>query len=147
MKKHPILVELSEVYKSYGFNVEILEKGYYKNYKRAQKKNKKEKGPDTKEISYNLFKEGKTIKEIAAERSFVITTIEGHLAHYVAKGLIDISRFVDKGKVKRVIEASQKLETRNLGPIKKYLGDEFTYSDLRFAMASYYRDQTKENEL
>ncbi len=130
-----------------GKNVATLEKGYYKNYKRAQKKNKKEKGPDTKEISYNLFKEGKTIKEIAAERSFVITTIEGHLAHYVAKGLIDISRFVDKGKVKRVIEASQKLETRNLGPIKKYLGDEFTYSDLRFAMASYYRDQTKENEL
>jgi uncharacterized protein YpbB len=55
----------------------------------------------------------------------------------VAKGLIDISRFVDESKVKQVIEASQKLETKNLGPIKKYLGDEFTYGDLRFAMASY----------
>ena len=55
----------------------------------------------------------------------------------MAKGLIDISRFVDKGKVQRVIEASKKLETTNLGPIKKYLGDEFTYGDLRFAMASY----------
>lgn len=118
-------------------NVTTLGKGYSKNYKRAQKMNKKEKGPDTKEISYNLFQKGKTIKEIAAERSFAITTIEGHLAHYVAKGLIDISRFVNKSMVKRVIEASEKLETKNLGPIKKHLGNEFTYGDLRFAMASY----------
>jgi hypothetical protein len=129
-----------------GKNVTTLEKDYSKNYKRGQKKNKKEKGPDTKEVSYNLYKEGKTIKEIAAERSFVITTIEGHLAHYVAKGLIDISRFVDKSKVKQVIEASKKLETKNLGPIKKYLGNEFTYGDLRFAMASYHWDQSKRDE-
>jgi len=122
-------------------SVSTLKNGYSKNYKRAQKKNKKEKDPDTKEVSYNLYKEGKTIKEIAAERSFVITTIEGHLAHYVAKGLIDVSNFVDKNKVQQVIEASQKLDTTNLGPIKKYLGNEFTYSDLRFAMASYHRDQ------
>jgi len=123
-------------------NVAPLKKGYSKNYKRAQKKSKKEKEPDTKEVSYNLYKKGKTIKEIAAERSFAITTIEGHLAFYVAKGLIDISRFVNESKVKRVIEASEKLETKNLGPIKKYLGNEFTYSDLRFAMASYYWDQS-----
>ncbi len=127
-------------------SVSTLKNGYSKNYKRAQKKNKKEKGPDTKEVSYNLYKEGKTIKEIAAERSFVITTIEAHLAYYVAKGLIDISLFVDESKVKRVIEASEKLETKNLGPIKKYLGDEFTYSDLRFAMASYAWDQSKRSE-
>ena len=55
----------------------------------------------------------------------------------MAKGLIDISRFVDESRVKRVIEASQKLETKNLGPVKKYLGDELTYSDLRFAMVNY----------
>ena len=120
-----------------GKNVSTLGKNNTKNYRRAQKRSKIEKGPNTKEVSYDLYKKGKTIKEIAAERSFAITTIEGHLAHYVAKGLIDISRFVDKGKVKRVIEASEKLETKNLGPIKKYLGDEFTYGDLRFAMASY----------
>ena len=120
-----------------------MKNGYSKNYKRAQKKNKKEKGPDTKEVSYNLYKEGKTIKEIATERSFVITTIEGHLAHYVAKGLINVSNFVDKNKVQQVIEASQKLETKNLGPIKKYLGDEFTYGDLRFAMASYNWNQSR----
>ena len=129
-----------------GKNVAPLKKGYSEKYKRVQKKSKKEKGPDTKEVSYNLYKKGKTIKEIAAERSFAITTIEGHLAFYVAKGLIDVSRFVDKSKAKRVIEASEKLETKNLGPIKKYLGDEFTYSDLRFAMASYYRDQIREKE-
>jgi hypothetical protein len=122
-------------------SVSTLKKNNTKNYRRAQKKSKNEIEPNTKEISYNLFQKGKTIKEIAAERSLALTTIEGHLARYVAKGLIDISRFVDESKVKQVIEASQKLETKNLGPIKKYLGDEFTYGDLRFAMASYHRDQ------
>ncbi len=127
-------------------DVSTLVKRSSKDYKKAQKKSKKEKGPDTKEVSYNLFKKGKTIKEIAVERSFAITTIEGHLAFYVAKGLIDISRFVDKKKVQQVIEASQKLETSNLGPIKKHLGNEFTYSELRFAMASYYWDQSKRGD-
>lgn len=129
-----------------GKSISTLKKNNTKNFRRAQKMNKKEKGPDTKEISYNLFQKGKTIEEIAAERSFAVTTIEGHLAHYVAKGLIDISLFVDEGKVKRVIEASEKLETTNFRPIKEYLGNEFTYGDLRFAMASYAWQQSIRSE-
>jgi len=122
--------------------VSTLKRNKTRNVKGAQEKSKKEIGANTKEASYNLFQKGKTIKEIASERSLAITTIEGHLAHYVAKGLIDISLFVDESKVRQVIKASQKLETTNLGPIKKYLGDEFTYGDLRFVMASYACNQS-----
>ncbi|MBA7524966.1 hypothetical protein ES705_17111 [subsurface metagenome] len=125
-----------------GKGISTLKRNKTRNVKGAQEKSKKEIGANTKEVSYNLFQKGKTIKEIAAERSFAITTIEGHLAHYVAKGLIDISRFVDESKVRQVIKASQKLETTNLGPIKKYLGDGFTYGDLRLAMASYTCNQS-----
>jgi len=108
-----------------------------KRKKKGRSKYKKEKGPGTKEISYNLFKEGKTIEEIAKERGLVPGTIESHLAYYVANGKVDVSSFVDKKKVEQIIEVSKALDTKNLSPIKERLGDEFTYSDLRFAMASY----------
>ncbi len=120
-----------------GKGISTLKRIKTRNVKGAQEMSNKETRANTKQISYDLFQKGKTIKEIAEERSLAITTIEGHLAHYVAKGLIDVSRFVDESKVKQVIKASKKLETTNLGPIKEYLGNGFTYSDLRFVMASY----------
>jgi hypothetical protein len=46
---------------------------------------------DTKKISYDLFKEGKSVSQIAEERKLSITTIEGHLAYYVGKGEIPIN--------------------------------------------------------
>ncbi len=59
---------------------------------------KKEKKPDTKQVSLELFKEGKTIEEIAKERSMAFTTIEGHLAHFAGTGEIDIHEFVTPEK-------------------------------------------------
>ena len=41
---------------------------------------------DTKNLSYDLFMEGKTVSQIAEERNLTLTTIEGHLSHYVGTG-------------------------------------------------------------
>ena len=60
--------------------------------------------PDTKELSFALYKEGKTIFEIAEARGFAITTIEGHLAHYVSLGMIPVSQFVAKEKFDVIME-------------------------------------------
>ena len=48
---------------------------------------------NTKEASYTLFKEGKTIIEIATIRGFAAATIEAHLAHYIEEGFLDIEAF------------------------------------------------------
>src|SRR5690606_1157358 len=60
--------------------------------KEKQPKEKKEK-IDTKKVSYDLYLQGKTIAEIAKERTLNPVTIEGHLAHYVGLGLIDVKTF------------------------------------------------------
>lgn len=91
--------------------------------------------PNTKEESYNLYKSGKSIEEIAELRGFAATTIEGHLAHYVALGLIDVHIFVTKEKLGHITEVSKKLDTNLFGPIKQHLGDEYTYAEIRFAMS------------
>ncbi len=104
------------------------------NKKKSKKKETKNK-VNTKEISFNLYKEGKTIEEIALERSLAHSTIEGHLAYYVGEGLLDVHKFVDKEKIYAIKEVARRLETTQLSPIKSKLGDEYTYSDLRFVMA------------
>jgi len=100
------------------------------------KESKKKKKVNTKEISFNLYKAGKNTEQIAEERSLAVSTIEGHLAHYVAEGELDVNQFVDQVKTKQIITVAKALETNRLKEIKSKLGDEFTYSDIRFAMAS-----------
>jgi hypothetical protein len=106
------------------------------------KKVKKEKvvkasKPDTKELSFALYKEGKNIFEIAEVRGFAITTVEGHLAHYVSLGMIPVSQFVAKEKFDTIVEASKKMEGENkLTPLKQELGDNYSYSEIRFALAT-----------
>jgi len=97
---------------------------------------KKEK-PDTKKISYELYKQNKTVEEIAKERGMAETTIEGHLAHYVSLGLLDVSLFVEKEKMDTIILAAKQLETTLFSPIKQALSDEYSYSEIKFAMAFY----------
>jgi nucleoside-triphosphatase THEP1 len=102
------------------------------------KKTGKTSGITTSEISYNLHKEGKSIKEIAEERSYAVSTIEGHLTQYVAKGMIDVFDLVDKRKVKKVLKVAKELNSLALGALKEQLGDEVTYSELRFVIAHQY---------
>jgi uncharacterized protein YpbB len=97
---------------------------------------------DTKKISFDLFKQGKDIPAIATERNMALTTIEGHLAYYVSLGLIEAEKFVNRDKLDNIVSVSKKLETVQLGPIKHALGDEYTYADIRFAMA-YFSNANK----
>lgn len=111
--------------------------------KQPKSKSPKEKKPNTRAVSFELFQAGKSIAEIAKERSLVATTIESHLSTYVAQGKIDVSRFIDKNKIEAIIKAANKLETNNLSPIKEELKHEYSYSEIRFAMAHSIYLKTK----
>jgi hypothetical protein len=96
----------------------------------------------TQAESYRLYCKGKTVEEIAALRGFAPTTIEGHLARYVQSGDIPVETFVDREKVEQILTVARTLDTVQLSPIKERLGDEFSYADIRFAMA--YEARRKE---
>ncbi len=51
--------------------------------------------PDTKLVSLELFRTGKSMQEIALERNYSLTTIEGHLAHYVEMGELHVQDLLD----------------------------------------------------
>lgn len=101
-----------------------------------QPKAEKEPKPDTKETSFELYKAGKTLGEIAIERGMAITTIENHMSHYVSLGLIPVTQFVAKEKYDAIIESYKKHGDGLSTPIKEELGDGYSYSEIRFALAT-----------
>jgi hypothetical protein len=85
-------------------------------------------------ISFELWKSGKSIAEIAKEREFATSTIEGHLAHFVSTGEIDIEKLVSPEKVKIISEFFIREKTQSLSEAKAALSDEISYIDLRFVL-------------
>jgi uncharacterized protein YpbB/nucleoside-triphosphatase THEP1 len=92
---------------------------------------------DTKEESLKLLKQGNSVEDIAKARGFSVNTIEGHIAYFIAKGELDAKQFVDEEKIKNIITVSKTLNTLQLSPIKQALGDEYTYGDIKLAIAAH----------
>ncbi len=101
------------------------------------KTEKREKGA-TNKISFDLFKEGKSIDQIAAERGMTTSTIEGHLAHYISTGELDILEFMHEDKLQEIIDAIMELDTEQLSPIKNHLGDHYSYGEIKM---EYYKKE------
>jgi uncharacterized protein YpbB len=87
---------------------------------------------DTKLITYNLFKAGKSLPLIARERDMAISTIEGHLAHYVGSGELSVSEFASPDKIALITRYFRNREDYSISPAKEALGTLVSWSDLRF---------------
>jgi len=98
----------------------------------TEKKKEKKVKEETKKISYGLFREGKTIQQIADERKLSVTTIEQHLAYYVGTGEIPVSEFVSKEITDLIAGCFEGTEEFRIGPVKEALGDKVSWSDIRF---------------
>ena len=103
-----------------------------------EKEPKQDTKKDTKQISYELHLQGRSIKEIAEERGLVTSTIEGHLAHYVGLGLLNIAEIVTENKIAIIKEAFDKKGKESLKVIKEYLGEEFSYGEIRLVLESLH---------
>jgi len=97
---------------------------------------KKQKKKDTLKITYELYKEGLTIKEIAAKRNLKSPTIFSHLAKLYTDGEnIDIYNFVDKKEVEQVSKAKVALKNPPaLKPYFEYFNSKMEYFKIRLAL-------------
>jgi hypothetical protein len=90
---------------------------------------------DTKRVSLQLFQGGATIPQIATQRGLAVSTVEGHLAFFVAQGELAIGNVV-AGEKRRAIE--QKIagtQATSLRELKTALGDDCSYGDIRMVLA------------
>ncbi|MFQ3181418.1 MAG: hypothetical protein ACI9Z4_001012 [Polaribacter sp.] len=97
---------------------------------------KKEDKKPTKQISFELFKSGLSIKEIAKERSLTSGTISSHLASYIPSGDVDILELVDIKKYKKIIKAIEETEFKTLTELKEKVDKSFTFMELRMVLLS-----------
>jgi len=85
-------------------------------------------------VSLEMFLQGKTITEIAMERSYAVSTIEGHLARFVASGELDILKVIPDEKLALISAFFIETGSTTLYEAKEILGDEVTYSELRMVL-------------
>jgi hypothetical protein len=84
----------------------------------------------TRVASFDLYKSGKTIEEIAAERGLKTNTIEGHLAHFIGRGALDISDFLAKEQVDEIARFFKDHNTVSTAQAKAHFGEEYSYGEL-----------------
>ena len=90
---------------------------------------------DTKKVSFDLYKEGRSIAAIAQERNFTIQTIEGHLAHYIETGDLPIDDFLSKEKQEKINSVIKENAGATLTQLKEQLPD-MGFGELRLMMAA-----------
>jgi ATP-dependent DNA helicase RecQ len=110
----------------------------------SQKKQKPERKPrrekaggpnETSRETFNLYRSGMTIADIAALRNLSPTTIEGHLTNFVQTGELDVSQFVTHEKLLVIQDAVEKYGDDRLSPLKELLGDEYSYVEIKAVVA------------
>ena len=101
---------------------------------RKQKKSNEPKEPKipTKEVSFNLYQQGMTVDQIAAERGFTKGTIIGHLTSYVKEGKVGLRALISSAhekKIREFMEAHPEME--HFSEIKEALGTGIDYYEIK----------------
>lgn len=93
-----------------------------------------------------MHKEGKSISEIAKERNLALSTIEGHLAKFVANGSISIHDLISREKFVLIEAALKDFDGTSTAPIKAKLGNGFSFGEIRLVMAALGIEQHRKDE-
>ena len=124
--------------KKYGEEIlDTIEKYCIENGINNQNEQKKEDKKLTKQITFELFKSGMSIKEIAKERSLTTGTIENHLANYIPSGEIDVLELMDLKRYKKIRNQIEEVgEVKGLTALKEKVDASFTYMELKMVLMS-----------
>ena len=111
-----------------------------KKKKVKEEKPKKEK-VDTRGLTYKMFREGKSIKEIAAERSLTVGTVENHLSYFVEQGDLKVNEVVST-QHQKIIRGIVKSFSKaySLSDVKNLLPNDYTYAEIKLVIADMKRE-------
>ncbi len=92
--------------------------------------------PNTKEETYKLYKKGMKLEEIAKERGFALTTVEGHLTPYIESGELNVDYLVSREKQNVILNALKEFKKESgISVIKNILPENISYSEIRYMVA------------
>ncbi|MBV9227690.1 MAG: DNA helicase RecQ [Chloroflexi bacterium] len=90
----------------------------------------------TRRLTLELYRQGRSIREIAEERNLKPDTIMGHLADLIEAGeAIEIEHLIQPGHYDAIVDALRQADGRILGTVKDVLGEEYSYGEIRIVRA------------
>lgn len=136
----PFLEKIQDYCNDHSLATRIALKQPVKTKKAPVQKAPRERATDTKRISYEMYRSGLSIPEIAAERGFSFMTIEAHLSHYVTTGELDVNEFVSEEKQELITQAANKYGRLGLKMLKDNLPGSISYTEIKMMVAALNRE-------
>ena len=96
----------------------------------------KERSSDTKRLTFQLYKQGKSIEEVATERGLSTNTIETHLSFYISKGDLFLNDFVSAEKQLAIQNVAKTFGITSLKLLKDNLPPEISYGEIRMVVSN-----------
>jgi len=90
---------------------------------------------DTKALSFDLYKQGKSIAAIAEERKLTSQTIEGHLSHYIESGVLSVNELLSDEKQQKITVVYKQNKEASFSDMKEQLPD-ISFGEIRMMMAA-----------
>ncbi len=96
----------------------------------------------TRQQTLALYQQGLDVEEIAMERNLKPITILNHLTELAEAGeAVDIDRLVQPEHYDVIVDALEQVGDNLLKPVKEFLGDEYSYEEIRLVRAAIRRSQ------
>jgi ATP-dependent DNA helicase RecQ len=89
-----------------------------------------------------LFRAGKSVDEIAAERRLARSTIEGHLSHFIGLGDLDIYSVLDRETVADIQQFLQAQPEAAAAEAKSHFGEKYSYGELKMVIRHIQKDKS-----
>jgi uncharacterized protein YpbB len=118
-------------------NVTLIEDQYdVERYTSKKTSKTKEPKKSTFLVTYELWQEKNTIREIASIRKLTTQTISNHIAKLIEIKAITISEVLPEDKIRELSKAFEGYKEESLNPLKEKYGSDFTWDELKIFKAS-----------
>jgi ATP-dependent DNA helicase RecQ len=96
---------------------------------------------ETEQLTLQLYQQGLSVAEIAQKRDLRPTTIIRHLSDLVEKNqAVDLDRLVERERQVKIYQALEKLGDVSLTPIREYLGEDYSYDEIRLVRGRWRQE-------
>jgi hypothetical protein len=104
--------------------------GIIKEKSQKESKPKAQKG-DSHRMTLQLFRENKSIAEIAGLRGLTYGTVENHLITFIATGDISVDEIVPVQKLEQILKIIRENGQSSLTAVKEKLGNDYSFGEIR----------------
>lgn len=95
----------------------------------------------------DLIQKGKSLQEVSELRSLTLSTTMEHVAYLIEEGKLPVVDYIPEDRLARVKAAIDQTGMEKLTPIKRLLGSDFSFDEIKICIAHYKRVEKMKNSI